>query len=161
MIVDELMLTTKPETWLCLKRIVRFGDTDAAGVMHFYQLLRWCHESWEESLELYGIPPNRLFPNSKSIDSKISILLPIVHCEASFYLPLFTGDHLEIDLFPKRLSGGHFQIETKFKRDNKDVALGLIRHCAINSESRDRCPLPEEIDLWLESSSLRLGVTSI
>ena len=44
-----------PQDWLQLERRVRFGDTDAAGVMHFHQLLRWCHEAWEESLQRYGI----------------------------------------------------------------------------------------------------------
>ena len=46
-------------TWLQLHRVVRFGDTDAAGVMHFHQLLRWCHEAWEESLEARALPPKR------------------------------------------------------------------------------------------------------
>ena len=42
-----------------LCRSVRFGETDAdqgaAGVMHFQQLLRWCHEAYEESLERFGL----------------------------------------------------------------------------------------------------------
>ena len=33
--------------WLRLERTVRFGDTDAAGVIQFHQLLRWCHEAYE------------------------------------------------------------------------------------------------------------------
>ena len=37
----------QPPAWLQLHRKVRFGDTDAAGVMHFHQLLRWSHEAWE------------------------------------------------------------------------------------------------------------------
>ena len=155
------MSTTNSETWLALKRNVRFGDTDAAGVMHFYQLLRWCHEAWEESLELYGIPAKCLFPNSHELGSEVSIALPIVHCKANFFSPLYTGDHLEIELVPKKITAGLFQIETKFKREKKDVAIGLIRHCAINTKSRERCALPKEIDLWLESSSLRSGVTSL
>ncbi|NDF62601.1 MAG: 1,4-dihydroxy-2-naphthoyl-CoA hydrolase, partial [Synechococcaceae bacterium WBB_3_034] len=31
-----------PNGWLLLCRAVRFGDTDAAGVMHFTRLLSWC-----------------------------------------------------------------------------------------------------------------------
>ena len=42
---------TDSTNWLHLNRIVRFGETDAAGVMHFYKLLGWCHESWEASLQ--------------------------------------------------------------------------------------------------------------
>ena len=57
-----MLPSTNPREWLFLKRIVRFGDTDAAGVIHFHQLLRWCHEAWEESLELYGLPTNTVFP---------------------------------------------------------------------------------------------------
>jgi hypothetical protein len=37
----------RPDDWLLLCRTVRFGETDAAGVMHFHQLLRWCHEAYE------------------------------------------------------------------------------------------------------------------
>ena len=52
-------------TWLQLHRVVRFGDTDAAGVMHFHQLLRWCHEAWEESLEAQGIAAEAVFPGCR------------------------------------------------------------------------------------------------
>jgi 1,4-dihydroxy-2-naphthoyl-CoA hydrolase len=48
-----------------LERRVRFGDTDAAGVMHFHQLLRWCHEAWEESLERFGIAAAAVFPGAR------------------------------------------------------------------------------------------------
>ena len=150
-----------PKTWLNLKRVVRFGDTDAAGVMHFYNLFRWCHEAWEESLELYGIPSDRVFPNLNRDEEDLSIAVPIVHCEANFLLPLYAGNHLDIQLLPKRIDRSSFKVETKFKRDNKEVAFGLIQHCAIDFHSRKRCALPEEIDRWLEASSLNIGVTPI
>ena len=54
-----------PREWLCLKRTVRFGETDAAGVVHFLELFRWCHETWEESLERYGIVLQEIFPTNK------------------------------------------------------------------------------------------------
>ena len=66
-------MTIKSDQWLLMKRKVRFGDTDAAGVMHFYQLLRWCHESWEESLEIYGVPASKVFPNSTNDDQNPKI----------------------------------------------------------------------------------------
>tara|TARA_B100000700_G_C14986656_1_gene829200 strand:- start:1289 stop:1753 length:465 start_codon:yes stop_codon:yes gene_type:complete len=154
-------MTIKPETWLFMKRIVRFGDTDSAGVMHFHQLLRWCHEAWEESLEKYGIPANKVFPNSNKGNVQIPVALPIAHCQADFLLPLQTGDHLEMNLLPLRLDSGSFQVETKFQRDKKVVAVGLIRHCAIDIHSSRRCNLPDEIDRWLEASSLQLGVTPL
>ncbi len=155
------MSSIKPELWLVLKRVVRFGDTDAAGVMHFYQLLRWCHEAWEESLEKYGLPAAEIFPsNSKEFENP-DLLLPIVHCEADFRLPLKTGDQLDIQLVPKRIDIGSFQVETKFFRGQEEVAIGSIRHVAINAHTLKRCPLPEGIELWLEASSLNLGLRSL
>ena len=46
----------KPADWLILQKKVRFGDCDSAGVIHFHNLLKWAHEAWEESIEIYGIP---------------------------------------------------------------------------------------------------------
>ena len=77
-----------PESWLLLCRTVRFGDTDAAGVMHFPQLLRWCHEAYEESLERFGITRRRCSPAG----IVPVIALPIVHCSADFCRPLVCGD---------------------------------------------------------------------
>ena len=160
--IAEIKLSSiNPETWLSFRRNVRFGDTDAAGVMHFYQLFRWCHESWEESLELYGIHPNCVFPSIQNPDKALPIHLPIIHCEADFFLPLHTGDHIDIDLSPRRLDASSFQVQAKFKLKGKDVAVALIRHCAIKTQTRKRCPLPEGIDRWIESSSLSSGVTTL
>ena len=49
---------------------------------------------------------------------------------------------------------GCFEIRTTFQLETAVVASGLIRHLAIRSDSRQRCPLPEALDLWLEASSL-------
>jgi len=46
--------------WLQLERTVRFGDTDAAGVIQFHQLWRWCHEAYGESLERFGMAADEI-----------------------------------------------------------------------------------------------------
>ena len=73
-------MTSAP--WLELSRTVRFSDTDAAGVMHFQQLLGWCHQAWEESLERFGLPAGSVFPGGRG--EQPSVALPIVHCHADF-----------------------------------------------------------------------------
>ncbi len=151
------MISRNSEDWLLLKRIVRFGDTDAAGVMHFHHLFRWCHEAWEESLERYGINLLDIFPTGVKHDENLKLALPVVHCEASFRLPIQTGDHLKIILSPEKTETGGFQVHSKLQREGKNVAFGLIRHLAINPETRERCPLPEQIELWIEASTLNLS----
>lgn len=174
-----------PAQWLQLQRTVRFGDTDAAGVMHFHQLLRWCHEAYEESLERFGLPAQAIFPvpswasaaaDAASPDRPApstvasgqeqappspqprSVALPIIHCHADFLRPLICGDPLSITLRPERLDPGSFELHCSFHRRNEPVATGLTRHLAIDAGNRRRCPLPEAINRWLEASSLNLGV---
>ena len=144
-----------PDTWLLLCRTVRFGDTDAAGVMHFPQLLHWCHEAYEESLERFGISAAEIFPTP---EQQPAVALPVVHCSADFHRPLVCGDPLAIQLEPRRLDPGCFELRYRFRSGDEPVAEGLTRHLAIDSRSRQRCSLPEPIQRWLEASALRGGI---
>ena len=149
-----------PTTWLLLRRTVRFGETDAAGVTHFHQLLRWCHEAYEESLERFGVPPALVFPRPPWTPGEAppEVALPIVHCAADFLRPLRVGDPLAIVLTPTRRDPGGFEVSYHFSSQGEAVARGLTRLLAITASDRRRCPLPEPILRWLEASSLAGGV---
>lgn len=138
-----------PADWLLLCRTVRFGDTDAAGVMHFHQLLRWCHVAYEESLERFGVAAGALFPGPGRTPA---VALPIVHVSADFLRPLICGDPLAIELRPLQLDGSSFEIRYRFLHDGREAAIGLTRHVAIEAASRKRTALPECIVEWLEAS---------
>ena len=153
-------------TWLRLERRVRFGDTDAAGVIQFHQLLRWCHEAYEESLERFGIGAAEIFPRPEwsmgptpgaqgapdGIQTPLSIALPIVHCSADFRRPLVCGDRLEITLQPRQLDQGSFEVTYRFTCAGQAAAMGLTRHRAITVSTRQACALPPVISTWLAAS---------
>ena len=143
------------DTWLLLRNTVRFGDTDAAGVMHFARLLEWCHQAYEESLERYGLAAAMVFPTP---GHSLAVALPIVHCSADFQRPLICGDPLAIQLEPRRLDAGSFEVRYRFSNNGTAAAQGLTRHLAIASDSRQRCNLPASINRWLEASALGNGV---
>ena len=138
-----------PADWLLLCRTVRFGDTDAAGVMHFHQLLRWCHVAYEESLERFGVASGVLFPGPGRTPA---VALPIVHVSADFHRPLACGDPLAIELRPLQRDGGSFEIRYRFLHNGKEAASGLTRHVAIGPANRQRTALPGCIVEWLEAS---------
>lgn len=144
-----------PSDWLQLCRTVRFGDTDAAGVLHFHHLLRWSHEAYEESLERFGIAAAALFPTAAI---RPAVAVPIVHCSADFRAPLVCGDPLAIRLEPQRLDPGAFEVRYRFRSGEREVARSLTRHLSISAEDRSRCGLPEPIQRWLEASGLAAGV---
>ena len=138
-------------TWLQLHRVVRFGDTDAAGVMHFHQLLRWCHEAWEESLEAQGIAAEAVFPGCAAVNGP-DVALPVVHCRADFLRPVHGGDQLSVHLSPQRLDPSSFEVQHDFAGIR--MARGCIRHVAISTETRRRCTLPDTIERWLEAAQI-------
>ena len=154
---------------LRLERTVRFGDTDAAGVIQFHQLLRWCHEAYEESLERFGIGAAEIFPRPKwgleqpagqkatpnTTGPALGIALPIVHCSADYRRPLVCGDRLEITLQPRQLDQGSFEVTYSFACGGQTAARGLTRHRAITIADRQGCSLPATISAWLEACQRR------
>ncbi len=135
-----------------MKRVVRFGDTDAAGVIHFVQCLRWCHESWEESLDLFGVSALEVFPSINQSGKDPEVLMPIVHCEADFLMPLTVGDRLLVKIFPEKIDSGSFQVQSKFLKEGNEAAVALTRHVSLNALTKKRCNLPNNIDEWIGSS---------
>ena len=138
--------------WLLIKRKVRFGDCDSAGVIHFYNLFRWSHEAWEESLESYGIKVNDIFPSSVV---KNQIVFPIVNCESKFFKPIKFGDLISIKITPTKINNHLFKVDSYFFKDNSKVAEGTLIHCSILSHSRKKVSLPDKLELWIEASNIQ------
>ena len=145
---------SNPREWLCLKRTVRFGDTDAAGVVHFHELFRWCHETWEESLEKYGIILQEIFPTTQINSRQLDVALPIVHCEANYFQPLYVGDTIIIELNPEKLNESSFVLRFKLVKNGENIGSINIKHVSINPITRETCALSEQINIWLYQSSL-------
>ena len=146
----------KPNDWLILKRKVRFGDCDSAGVIHFHNLLKWAHESWEESIDIYGIPHQDIFPVYHSRQNQI--ILPIVHCEANFLSPIKIGNLLKIKILPKKLNNHLFQVNTFFFYNEINVAEGKIIHCSLNADSKLKVKIPDQLERWIEASNINTNL---
>ncbi|MDS3861214.1 thioesterase family protein [Thermosynechococcaceae cyanobacterium BACA0444] len=127
-------------------RIVRFADTDAAGVVYFANVLNFCHEAYEDSLLHQGIvlPQMANFPR---------LALPITHAEVNFKLPLVCGDHLNIGIKPEQIDS--FSYEINFQvirlRDEKLAAQARTRHVCLDIQTRHRCELPSILQAWLSA----------
>ena len=147
------MKKRNPRDWLCLRRTVRFGETDAAGVVHFLQLFKWCHEAWEESLEKYGIAIKDIFPTAQMNMGEHSVSLPVVHCEANYFQPLYVGDTINIELYPEKINESSFVLRFKFKKNGEQIGTTCIKHVSINPITREKCELSKQINLWLHESS--------
>lgn len=132
--------------WLVIRRTVRFGETDPAGVVHFHHLLRWCHEAYEESLAIFGVATEDVFANPRAA-------LPIIYCHAQYRRPMRHGDVLLIHLACRQLDPTSFEIHYDVHSNQQVVAIGLTRHLCIYPTTRKRQVLPTAIERWLEAVS--------
>ena len=148
------MQKRNPRVWLHLKRTVRFGETDSAGVVHFLNLFRWCHEAWEESLEKYGVLLTDIFPTSQINTGQLDVALPVVHCEANYFKPLYVGDYVNIEIYPEKINDFSFFLRFKFKKNGEQIGMINLKHVSINPITREKCLLSKEINLWLKNSNL-------
>ena len=147
----------RENNWLALEKKIKFGDCDSAGVIHFHNLLRWAHESWEESMEIYGINLREIFPTLNYEKKKI---FPIINCEANYLYPIELGDKLKIKLLPKKINNHLFEINTTFCKDKIIVAKAKIIHCVIDIINRKKVDLPENLELWIEASNINSKIES-
>ena len=147
----------RADNWLLLEKKVKFGDCDSAGVIHFHNLLRWAHESWEESMEIYGINLKEIFPSMKYDTKKI---FPIINCEANFLYPIELGDKLKINILPKKINNHLFEVNISFYKDTIIVAKTKVIHCVLDIVDRKKVDLPESLELWIEASNINSKIES-
>ncbi len=126
------------------KRIIRFSDTDAAGVVYFAKVLSICHEAYEASLIAANINLRVFFSNPTAA-------IPIVHAHIDFLRPLFCGDEININLQPQQLSNDKFEIVYEILGANEQlIAKAITRHVCINPSLKSKQELSPGMSLWLQ-----------
>ncbi|MFK8183855.1 MAG: acyl-CoA thioesterase [Phormidesmis sp.] len=139
------------------RRVIRFHETDAAGVVYFASLLSLCHEAYEAAIASAStLNPKDFFSGAATT------AVPIVHTAADFYQPLFCGDAVSITLTPQQLTSHSFEISyditkavAKGKRSTKPLVHALTRHVCIATATRRRTDLPPELLSWLTILSVK------
>jgi len=125
--------------------IVRFHETDGAGVVYFANGLVMCHSAYEASLAAADIAPQTFFQVG-------ALVFPIVHASLDFYRPLRCGDGVMIQLRPAAIDGHSYEIHYRLMLETTDrpVAIALTRHICIEPTQRQRQPLPSPMQHWLQ-----------
>ena len=129
----------------CCDRLVRFADTDAAGVVYFAQLLSICHEVYEAAIADLGFDLRQFFSD------RGDQILPIIHAEMDYRRPVYCGDRLQIELQAELLASDRFRIDYRVLCDGELVAQAQTVHLCLETQTRSRSPLPERLQQWLQN----------
>jgi acyl-CoA thioester hydrolase len=117
---------------------VRWADTDAAGIVHFSNYLRYfeaCEEEFYRSLAL----------NFKTIWERYQIGLPRVEAQCTYKASCKYGDAVEVTLSVRETTERTitYDFQVFLKEANKLAAQGYLKCIAVNKEWKV-VPLPDE-----------------
>lgn len=126
------------------QRVVRFADTDAAGVVFFANYLKICHEAYEEVLAAAGVDVRRFF------SAESGVIVPVVSSEAEYSGALRVGDRVVVGVSPKRLGESEFEVEFELRQlvaggEGRVVAKAKTRHVCLDAETRRRVGVQDEL----------------
>lgn len=125
-------------------RTIRFGDTDAAGVVYFANVLNICHEAYEEALIKYNCELRTFFRND-------STAIPIIHAEVDFFHPMYCGDRLFVNLTSELINDKTFLIQYEIVKDSSQYAQAQTKHICINPLTRKTKSLSQDVLKWIKA----------
>lgn len=129
------------------ERRIGMRDADAAGIMFFARYLSLVHEAYEEMFAEHGV-------SYKDQIDKHGIILPIVHVDADYHLPLSVGDRTRIALAVNAITKRSFTVSFRFMRDKTKLAAeGSVVHACVDYETRKAVPLPPPLVRVLQACS--------
>ena len=119
---------------------VKWGDTDAAGIVFYPNFYKWMDEATHEFLGAIGYPSSTLYA-----EQQVSVPLLETHCQ--FKSPLLFEDKVTVRSTVVELHSKVFKISHQFyKEDEKMVAEGYeIRAWTSFKEKPKAYPIPDEV----------------
>lgn len=127
-----------------IKLRVHFYDTDAMGVVHHANYIRWFETGRVEFLRSIGIDLNEMMNDG--------ILFPIVEIQAKYLNPAKFDDELELETTAAALTKAKMEFQYKIRKvgDEKILVEGFSRNVFTDAASGKIIRLPEKYFSKLE-----------
>ncbi|MCL5985092.1 MAG: acyl-CoA thioesterase [Actinobacteria bacterium] len=124
---------------------IKFYHTDAAGGLFFANLFLIAHDCYEKLLYKMGLKISDI------LDRK-EYLIPIVHAEADYRIPIKVGEIIEVILNAELTGNSSFTLNFTFNKKNGKVAAQVKTvHAVVDFNSKKGMPIPENIKKILQN----------
>ena len=118
---------------------VRWGDTDAAGIVFYPNFYKWMDEATHEYFSAIGSPSSKLYKEER-------IGLPLLEANCVFKSPLFFEDFVTVQSSVSELQNKVFKIQHVFLKDKTLVAEGFELRAWTSFDGKAKAhPIPEKI----------------
>jgi 4-hydroxybenzoyl-CoA thioesterase len=118
---------------------VRWGDTDAAGIVFYPNFYKWMNEATHEFFAKIGLPISTLFE-----EERIGIPLLETHCE--FKSPLLCEDVVIVRSVVVEIRNKVFKVSHQFYRGEQLIAEGYeVRAWTLFKDKPKAQPIPDDV----------------
>lgn len=123
---------------------IRLHQTDAAGVVFFSNLFVIAHDAYESFLESH-LPLNAILSDGVYI-------IPIVHAEADYLLPLALSEKIGVELCLEQTGISSFDLGYVIKNSKMETVARLKTiHTVQLKEDQKTVPIPDPLRNALEA----------
>ena len=123
---------------------IRLHQTDAAGVVFFSNLFVIAHDAYESFLESH-------FPLNAILSDGVYII-PIVHAEADYLLPLTLSEKISVELCLEQTGNSSFDLGYVIKNSKMETVARLKTiHAVQLKEDQKTVPIPDPLRNALEA----------
>ena len=118
---------------------VRWGDTDAAGIVFYPNFYKWMDEATHEFLAAIGFSTTFLLTEHQTAT-------PLLEANCQFKSPLFFEDEVILQSEVVEMKQKVFKISHKFFKDEKLIAEGYgVRAWTSFKENPKAYPIPDQV----------------
>lgn len=118
---------------------VRWGDTDAAGIVFYPNFYKWMNESTHDYFTAVGFPASKLFAEEQ-------LGMPLLETHCVHKSPLFFEDKVVLHTSVEEVRTKVFKMSHRFFVEDRLVAEGYeVRAWALFKEKPKAVPIPEEL----------------
>ncbi len=128
---------------ITMKTFVKFHQTDAAGLIFFNNIFTIAHEAYEQMLISEGFGIGEILREKE-------YLLPLVHVEADYNLPLYPGDEITVQALVSRLGKTAYTLSYRVLKNETIAASVKTVHVCIDKKSGKKMPLPTDFRSGLQ-----------
>jgi 4-hydroxybenzoyl-CoA thioesterase len=118
--------------------VVRFGETDPAGLVYYPVLFHYCHVALEEFFAA------RCGGSYAQLLGRERIGFPTVNVQAEFFVPLVYGDEVAVSVAVTRVghSSATFEYNLRRASDQTLCARAVLVQVAMNLDTRQAVEIP-------------------
>ncbi len=126
-----------------IKRTINFYDCDPAGILFFGRIFELCHSAYEDLI--------RSFKLESDYWNNEEYVVPIIHSESDYMLPLRPGEEVTIEVTVSRMKENSFELSYACRNSKGEITNQVKTvHIFVDKKKWKKTPIIDEVRSGLE-----------